>query len=44
MDEIWRGAANSKRFHKGEKVRIRGAKGLTLIMEDLEKGGEKRSG
>lgn len=44
MDEIWAATANGKKFHKGEKLKIRGAKGLTLIVEGMEKGGEKRSG
>jgi membrane-bound ClpP family serine protease len=39
-DEIWKATAKAKRFQKGKKVRISGAQGLTLIVEDLEKGGE----
>ena len=36
--------ANRKKFHKGEKLKIGGAQGLTLIVEGTEKGGEKRAG
>jgi membrane protein implicated in regulation of membrane protease activity len=39
MDEIWKATANGKKFHKGERVRIRGAQGLVLIVEDLKKNG-----
>ena len=39
-DEIWKATASGKRFQKGEKVRISGAQGLILIVENLEKGGE----
>jgi membrane-bound ClpP family serine protease len=35
-DEIWKATANGKRFHMGEKVKIRGAQGLMLVVEDLD--------
>jgi membrane-bound ClpP family serine protease len=39
-DEIWKATANGKRFYKGEKVRISGAQGLTLIVEVLQRSRE----
>jgi membrane-bound serine protease (ClpP class) len=35
-DEIWKATANGKKFHKGKKVRIIGAQGLALVVEDLD--------
>ena len=34
-DEIWDATTREAHFHKGEKVRICGRKGLTLIVEAL---------
>jgi membrane-bound ClpP family serine protease len=39
-DEIWKATANGEKFHKGKKVRVIGAQGLVLVVEDLD---EKRS-
>jgi membrane-bound serine protease (ClpP class) len=35
-DEIWKAKAHSKKFQKGKKVRIIGAQGLVLVVEDLD--------
>ncbi len=48
-DEIWKATAKSKRFQKGEKVRVNGIEGLVLIVEDLQENqtipkGENRRG
>jgi membrane-bound ClpP family serine protease len=37
MDEIWKATANGNTFQKGEKVKVTGAQGLALIVEDLQK-------
>jgi membrane protein implicated in regulation of membrane protease activity len=35
-DEIWKATANGKKFHKGERVEIDRAQGLTLVVKDLD--------
>jgi membrane-bound ClpP family serine protease len=35
-DEIWKATANGRKFQKGKKVRIIGAQGLILVVEDLD--------
>ena len=37
MDEIWKATAKGSTFQKGEKVKVTGAQGLALIVEDLQK-------
>jgi membrane-bound ClpP family serine protease len=42
-EEIWTATARGKKIPQGTKVRIRGARGLVLIVESLDEE-EKREG
>jgi membrane-bound ClpP family serine protease len=42
MDEIWKATAKGNTFQKGEKVKVTGAQGLALIVENLQEKSSRK--